>query len=88
VSNWCNNYIGDYLDCIFVKLQLAFCKRYRKVQNDEQVYLQLKNMKHDKNERVELYYETLLKLANSLQHKTIDSFSTIVFNLHYNHICV
>jgi hypothetical protein len=37
--DWCNNYIGDYLDCTFAKLQLAFYKRYKKVQNDEQVYL-------------------------------------------------
>jgi hypothetical protein len=29
-------------------------------------------MKQEKNERVEIYYEKLLKLANSLQHKTID----------------
>jgi hypothetical protein len=35
-------------------------------------------MKQEKNERVEVYYEILLKLANSLQHKTINSFSTIV----------
>jgi hypothetical protein len=27
---------------------------------------------------MEVYYERLLKLANSLQHKTIDSFLTIV----------
>jgi len=46
---------------------------YRKVENDEQIYLQLKNMKHDKNERVEIYYERLLKLANSLQHRTTNS---------------
>ncbi len=39
VSDWCHNYLGDYPNCIFAKLQLAFCKRYRKVQNDEQVYL-------------------------------------------------
>jgi hypothetical protein len=31
-------------------------------------------MKHEKNEKVELYDESLLKLANSLQHKTINSF--------------
>jgi hypothetical protein len=31
--------MGDYLDCIFIKLQLAFCKKYRKVQNDEQVHM-------------------------------------------------
>ncbi len=79
VSNQCNNYLGDYLYYTFVELQLAFCKRYRKVQNDEQVYLQLKNMKQEKNERVEVYYEILLKLANSLQHKTKNSFLTIIF---------
>jgi hypothetical protein len=36
-------------------------------------------MKQEKNEMVELYYERLLKLTNSLQHKTINSFLTIVF---------
>ncbi len=46
----CNNYMGNYPNCIFVELQLAFCKKYRKIQNDEQVYLQLKNMKQEKNE--------------------------------------
>ncbi len=52
---------------------------YRKVQNDEHVQLQLKNMKQEKNERVEVYYEKLLKLANSLQHMIIDNFLTIIF---------
>jgi hypothetical protein len=36
-------------------------------------------MKHEKNERMEIYYERLLKLANSLQHKIIDNFLTIYF---------
>jgi len=31
-------------------------------------------MKHEKNERMEVYYERLLKLANNLQWKTIDIF--------------
>jgi hypothetical protein len=46
-------------------------------------------MKHEKNERVEVYYERLLKLVNSFQHRTIDSFLTIVFifGLH-PHLCV
>jgi hypothetical protein len=35
VSNWCNNYIEDYLDSTFVELQLTFYKRYIKVLNDE-----------------------------------------------------
>jgi hypothetical protein len=66
MSDWCNNYLGDYPNCTFAKLQLAFCKRYIKDQNDEQVYLQLKNMKQENNERMEVYYERLLKLANNL----------------------
>jgi hypothetical protein len=36
-------------------------------------------MKQEKNESVEVYYDRLLKLANSLQHKTMNSFLTIVF---------
>jgi hypothetical protein len=28
---------------------------------------------------MEVYYERLLELANNLQHKTIDSFLTIIF---------
>ncbi len=28
--------MGDYPNCPFVELQLTFCKKYRKVQNDEQ----------------------------------------------------
>ncbi len=36
-------------------------------------------MKQEKNEKVEVYYEKLLKLANSFQHKTTNSFLTIIF---------
>ncbi len=36
-------------------------------------------MKQENNEKVEVYYERLLMLANSFQHKRIDSFLTIVF---------
>jgi hypothetical protein len=39
----------------------------------------MKNTKHEKNEKVEVYYERLLKLVNSFQHKIIDSFLTIFF---------
>ncbi len=42
--------------------------------NDEHVYLLLKNLKQESTKRVEVYYETLLKLANSLQTPTIDNF--------------
>jgi hypothetical protein len=36
-------------------------------------------MKQEKNERVEVYYERLLKLVNNFQHKTIDSFLITIF---------
>jgi hypothetical protein len=36
-------------------------------------------MKQKKNERVKVYYERLLKSANSLQHKTTNNLLTIVF---------
>jgi hypothetical protein len=36
-------------------------------------------MKPKKNERMEVYYERLLKLANNLQHKATNNFLTIVF---------
>jgi hypothetical protein len=29
VFDWCNNYMGDYLDCTFAELQLAFCTWFR-----------------------------------------------------------
>jgi hypothetical protein len=40
-------------------------------------------MKQEKNERVEVYYERLLKLANSLQQKTIDKLLTTIFKFRF-----
>jgi hypothetical protein len=36
-------------------------------------------MKQEKNGRMEVYYEILLKLTNGLQHRTTNSFLTTVF---------
>jgi hypothetical protein len=36
-------------------------------------------MKQEKNERMEVYYERIQKLAHGFQIPTIDSFLTIVF---------
>jgi hypothetical protein len=81
--------MGDYLNCTFVELQLAFHYRFGIIQNDEQIYTQLKNMKHEENEKVEVYYERLLKLANSFQHKTTNSFLIIIFKFELQpYICV
>jgi hypothetical protein len=49
------------------------------VKNDEEVYMQLKNLQQQVSERVEVYYECLLKLANYLQVKTTNVFSTNIF---------
>jgi hypothetical protein len=37
----------EFLDCIFLELTQAFCKRHQKTQNDEQIYMELKNMKQE-----------------------------------------
>ncbi len=49
------------------------------MKNDEEVYMQLKNLQQQVSERVEVYYECLLKLANYLQVKTTNVFSTNIF---------
>jgi hypothetical protein len=78
-SNWCHNYMSQFLNCIFSKFTHAFCKHHQKIQNDEQIYMELKNMKQEETEKVEVYYERIQKLAHSLQVPTIDNFLTIVF---------
>jgi hypothetical protein len=35
-------------------------------------------MKHEKNGKLEVYYERLLKLTNSLQHMTTNNFLIII----------
>jgi hypothetical protein len=44
-SNMCHNYMLESPDCTFSKLVKAFCKHCWKTHNDEQIYLELKNMK-------------------------------------------
>jgi len=43
--------------------------------------MELKNMKHEEIERVEVYYERIQKLAHGLQIPTTNSFLTIVFRV-------
>jgi hypothetical protein len=42
---------------IFLKLTQAFCKCRQKIQNDEQIYMELKKIKQRKIKQVEVYYE-------------------------------
>jgi hypothetical protein len=55
----------------------TFCKRFRIVNNDEEVYMQLQNIQQQTAKRVEVYYERLFKLAICLQVKTRDFFSPL-----------
>jgi hypothetical protein len=56
-----------------------FCKDNRKVQMDKQVYMALRMIKQGGNEKVEVYYERILKLANCLHHQIDDSLLTTFF---------
>ncbi len=85
-SEWCHNYMSKFLNCIFSKLTQAFCKHHRKTQNDEQIYMELKNTKQEETEKMEVYYERILKLAHGLQKLTIDNFLITMFRVCVTHI--
>jgi len=57
--DWCHNYMLRFLDCTFSELTQTFRKRHHKTQNDEKIYMELKNMKHEEIKRVEVYYEQI-----------------------------
>jgi hypothetical protein len=44
-SDWGHNYMSKKLYCIFFELTQAFYKHHRKTHNDEQIYMELKNIK-------------------------------------------
>jgi hypothetical protein len=50
----------------FKELVQTFYKQFRTMKNDEEVYMQLKNIQQQIVKHVEVYYESLLKLANYL----------------------
>jgi integrase len=79
ILKWCNNYLNNYLGVKFEKLAKTLCKWFKKVQNDEHVYMWLKNLQQVINEQIEKYYEQLLKLANSFQTKISNTFFIDVF---------
>jgi hypothetical protein len=71
----------EFLDYIFLKFTQAFCKHHQKIQNDEQIYLELKNMKQKEIERVEIYYERIQKLVHGLQVPTTNNLLITVFRV-------
>jgi hypothetical protein len=56
----------NHPNCIFEELEQTFCKQFITIKNDEEVYMQLQNIQQQTIERIEVYYEHLLKLINSL----------------------
>jgi len=68
-----------YPSCRFDKLEVTSYKRYWKVQTYEQVYMALQVIKQGMDEKVEVYYEHILKLVNYLQHQTNDILLTTFF---------
>jgi hypothetical protein len=71
--------MSKFLDCIFLELTQAFCKHHQNILNEEQIYMELKNMKQEETERVEVYYEQIHKLVHGLQVLTTYNFMTTVF---------
>jgi hypothetical protein len=49
-SDWCYNYMLNFPNYIFLELTHAFCKHHQKTHDDEQIYMDLKNMKHEETE--------------------------------------
>ncbi len=71
----------NFLNVFFSKLTQALYKHHQKTQNDEQIYMELKNMKQKETKRVEVYYERIQKLAHGLQVPTTYSFLNIMFRM-------
>ncbi len=81
IFEWGENFVQDHPNCTFEELEQAFCKQFKIVKNDEEVYMQLQNIQQEIVEPIEVHYERLLKLANYLQVKVIDVFLTIVLRI-------
>jgi predicted glycosyltransferase involved in capsule biosynthesis len=56
-----------------------FCKCHQKTQNNEQIYMEFKNIKQGETKHVEVYYESKQKLAHGLQTPSTYSFFTTTF---------
>jgi len=67
---WGDNFVNNHPNYTFNKFAQTFCRRYHKVQMDEQVYMTLQIIKQNLNERVEEYYGWIFNLASSFQHST------------------
>jgi hypothetical protein len=44
ISKWKENYVQYHPNCTFEKLEQTLCKQFKIVKNDEEVYMQLRNI--------------------------------------------
>ncbi len=44
ISEWGENFIQDHLNCTFDELEQTFFKHFQIVRNDEEKYMQLRNL--------------------------------------------
>jgi len=79
ILEWAEDFMYSHLGCTFLELEIAICKQYHTIQNDEQVYMALRVTKQGNDEKVEVYYEWILKLTNCFQHKSDDNLLTTFF---------
>jgi hypothetical protein len=70
------NFLAKCSNYNFTKLEQTFYNWFKYMINNEQVYMQLKMFKQDHMEKMEVYYEHLMKLTNNLQKKTTNSILT------------
>ena len=66
-SEWFSNYITDFPNTTFDDLIIAFRKRFRMINSEEEAYKQLHRVTQQPREKVEAYYERLMKIANLLK---------------------
>ncbi len=66
IFEWGKNYVQHHPNYTFKELEQAFCKRFKTMKNDDEVYMQLRNIQQQTIERVEVYYKCLLKLTSCL----------------------
>jgi len=57
--DWCHNYMLEFRGCTFFELTQVFCKCHQKIQNNEQIYMEFKNIMQGETKHVEVYYECI-----------------------------
>ncbi len=60
------NFMQSHPRCTFLELEVAFCKCYYTIQNDEPVYMAFRVIKQGYDEKVDIHPKWILKFATIL----------------------